>query len=490
MKPESNIRGPLRTRREFLGHSLAAAAGAAVLPARATTPGSTAVPLDIGSRLELFVDRTLLADMRGVELRLHAPVRQPLPKSPIKGHYMTVIRDAGRYRAYFRGTIPGYAGPTRDGHPGEITCYAESQDGHEWTLPNLGLFEIAGSRNNNVVLANHRPFSHNFSPFKDVRPGVADRERYKALAGTRGSGLHAFISADGINWEKVGAGPVIPFPEGRLKFGGFDSQNVSFWSEAEQCYVAYCRTKDTPLGNLRSISRATSHDFRHWSELVPTHPNVAGEHLYTSNTQPYFRAPHLYIALPTRFLIGRIGAESVKGNVGSTDVLFMAKRAGAHAYERLFTEAFIRPGLDPFGWANRVNYIAQNVVPTGPGEMSLYHNQGGYRYALRTDGFISVRAGSAAGELLTRPLLFTGRDLVVNYSTSAAGSLRVEVQEENGKPVPGLQLADCSALTGDEIERRITWKEPPRLAQWAGRPVRLRFVMKECDLYSFRFSET
>lgn len=453
------------------------------LPAEKEPSGE---PVHIGSRLELFVDTLLVAELNGVEFRLHSPVKLPLPETSLTGHYMTVIKDGNIYKGYYRSVAPEYSGPTRDGHPGEITCYAESRDGHEWTMPDLGLYEVPGLRSNNVILTQNQPFSHNFCPFFDTRPGVPENERYKALAGTRGSGLHAFVSADGIHWEKTGPDPVIEFPEERFRWGGFDSQNVSFWSEPEQLYVCYCRTKDTPYGNLRSISRTTSPDFRNWTELVPTHPNLPEEHLYTSNTHPYFRAPHIYIALPTRFILGRLGDRSVSGNIGSTDILFMTTRAGTTSYDRLFTEAFIRPGLDPASWGNRANYVALNVVPTGPGEMSVYHRNG-HRYILRTDGFISVRAGAGEGELLTKPMIFSGTSLLINYSTAAAGRIQVEIQDQLGLPVKGFHLEDCLQIVGDEIEREVKWTGSPSLGELAGLPVRLRFVMKECDLYSFRF---
>ena len=110
----------------------------------------------------------------------------------------------------------------------------------------------------------------------------------------------------------------------------------------------------------------------------------------------YFRAPHIYIALPTRFV-------PTRGN--STEILFMSSRGGA-PYERLFKEAFIRPGLAPERWGNRANYAALNVVPTSFGEMSIYHAGSGHRYILRTDGFVSVNAPFEGGEMITKPLRF------------------------------------------------------------------------------------
>ena len=446
--------------------------------------------IEIGSRLEMFVDRQLIDKLEGVELRLHEPQPLPLPKSPLPVLYATVIKDDNLYRAYYRGVDSSYTGTMRsDGNPGELTCYAESKDGHEWTFPNLGLFKVGDSWENNVILAGQPPFSHNFSPFLDTRPGVDKKERFKALAGARsdvyeratgqkGGGLYFFVSPDGIQWRKKNNQPVVQYqktsPAGETRF---DSQNVVFWSEVEQLYVCYFRTLETPYGQLRTISKTTSADFLNWSEPVPMHPNLPGEHLYTSNTHPYFRAPHIYIALPTRFFPDR---------GSSTDIVFMTTRAGSSKYERLFTEGFIRPGMDPARWGNRSNYVALNVVPTNPKEMSIYHRDG-HRYVLRTDGFVSVRAGVRKGELLTKAFVYKGNSLTVNFSTSAAGSLQIELQTEKGIPIPGFELENCSPNIGDEIERTIKWKGNSKLESFEGKPVRLRFVMTECDLYSFQF---
>lgn len=450
--------------------------------------------VDIASRRELFVDKLLVEKMKGVELRLHHPVKVPRPKSPLPVHHMkTVIQDGDTYHAYYRGDDPSFKGERHTGHAGETLHYAKSKDGHEWELPNLGIYEIGGTKDNNVILANQPPYLTNFMPFLDNRPGVDPSERFKTLAGypgpgdkrgtnDPGRGLFAFVSPDGISWTKKKE--AIPFrPEWRH---AFDSPNVTFWSEAEQQYVCYFRTWTDPE-RLRSISRATSKDFETWTDPVEMNPNLPGEHLYTNGTQAYFRAPHIYIALPTRYVPGRGDAPKYdQKDVNATDILFMSSRAGSEKYDRLFTEAFIRPGMEPERWRNRSNYVALNVVPLNDTEMSIYHRSGD-RYVLRTDGFISLHAGADEGELLTKPIIFSGEKLQVNLSTSAVGGLRVEIQDMEGKPIPGFALKDCPPVYGDAIDLGLKWEGDRKLSSLAGKEVRLRFVLREGDLYSYRF---
>ena len=468
---------------------------AAMVGTLATSFVVGAEPINIGGRRELFVDRLLVAKMQGAAFRLHRPTKVARAQSPLPArHMMAVIKDGEVYRAYYRGADPSYCGEKHTGHPGETVHYAESDDGHEWRFPDLGLHEIGESRDNNVILARQPPFLTNFMPFLDTRLGVPAAERYKAVAGypgpgdKRGStepgrGLFAFYSADGIRWNKQRE--IIPYrPTWRH---AFDSPNVAFWSAAEGRYVCYFRTWTED--RLRSISRSTSLDFKTWTEPVELKPNLPGEHLYTNGTHPYVRAPHIYIALPTRYVPGRGDAPEYDAqDRNATDILFMTSRAGSQRYDRSFVEAFIRPGLDAARWRNRSNYVAQNLVQTGPRELSIYHRSGD-RYVIRPDGFISVHAGFQEGELTTKPMTFAGNRLTVNYSTSAAGGLRVELQSEAGEPIPGYRLQDANTHYGDALSELIRWRGESELGQLAGTTVRLRFVLKECDLYSIKFEQ-
>ena len=471
-------------------------------------------PVAIGSRRELFVDRLLVEKMEGASLRMHAP--QPAGvavkfEQPWEGRfsaYITVIRDeaAKKFRMYYRGNT-GFA----DGSTGECTCYAESDDGILWKKPSLGLHEVNGSRDNNVMLADMSPFTHNFAPFLDLRPGVAADERYKTLAGLGGKfgGLSAFASGDGIHWRKMQDAPV-------LTKGAFDSQNVSFWSEAEQCYVAYFRIftgggtdENTwkPKG-VRWVSRATSKDFIHWSDATPmTSDQPLFDHIYISQTQPYFRAPHLYLSTAARFMQGKAVLDAgQKSQIAEdtkkypaliqdcSEAVLMTSRAGTTKFNRTFMEGFVRPGPDFRNWTSRSNYPACGVVQTGGAELSMFveqhYGQGSaqlQRFTLRLDGFASLHADYAGGEMITKPFTFTGKELRLNVATGAAGSVALEIQDAAGLPVPGFALADCRPISGDDLDRAPLWKNGADVSSLAGKPIRLRWVLKDADVFAFQF---
>ena len=93
----------------------------------------------------------------------------------------------------------------------------------------------------------------------------------------------------------------------------------------------------------------------------------------------------------------------------------------------------------------------------------------------------------SCAQLLTKPFSFSGSKLEINFASSPAGGLRVEIQDESGKPCPGFALAECPEMIGDDVERIVSWSAGADVSKLAGKPVRLRFAMKDADLYSLRF---
>jgi len=437
-----------------------------------------AIPvLGLGSRLELFVDDYLIDTMNGLRQELHPPIPREIAltfDAPWEGPttcYATVFRDDDRCRLCYRGS--NHEGP--DFH--QVTCYAESPDGLHFARPNLGLFEWNGSKENNIVWRS--PGEHNFAPFLDANPACKPAERHKALAG---GPLIALASPDAIHWQMMQKEPVITE-------GAFDSDNLAFWGTVRGEYVCYLR--DFAEG-VRTIRRATSLDFVHWTgpEWLD-YGDAPKEQLYTNAITPYFRAPHLYFGFPKRFVPERKAVPEHPFE-GLSDGVFMCSRDGLHF--RRYLEAFIRPGLDRSNWTERNMMPATGLIATSPEEISIYWVEN-YRHdtcrlrrgTIRTDGFVSVHADYSGAELVTKPLTFSGKQLVINYSTSAVGSVRVELQDDSGQAIPGFALADCPEVYGDEIEHVMVWRAGSDLSALAGKPVRLRFAMRDADLYSLGF---
>ena len=287
-------------------------------------------PLDIGSRLELFVDEHLVDRLDGdATLHLHKPkgrevvLTNDMPWEDDTMGYFAAFRDGDLYRMYYRGFHHGTGEQAR----GEPMCYAESEDGIHWVKPKLGLFTYDGSAENNIVLggdgrkfpatqewrgrlgmATGLGWRGDMVPFKDTNPDAEPDAKYKALVrGCRGTcqiaecrsdyGMYPFKSSDGIHWSLMSEKPVITR-------GRFDSQNLAFWDAANRRYVAFVRdmrwgSADEPLwnappkeqydewletldpaeqdtehirisayGGVRDIRMCTSVDFVNWTEPV------------------------------------------------------------------------------------------------------------------------------------------------------------------------------------------------------------------------------
>ena len=446
-------------------------------------------PISIGSRLELLLDDYLIESMqRKLSFRMHSPqmaerVLHFDAPWELGCDYVTVFKDDDLYRMYYAshlGIPESYSGEN------QVTCYAESRDGIQWTKPSLGLVEFQGSKDNNIVLYGGDA-SHNFAPFIDTKPGIPASERYKAVGGNN-PGPYIFASADAIHWRRLEEEPL-------SIEGKFDSQNVAFWDPHQQQYLFYFRIKP----GYRYIALSTSQDFRNWTSTVPIDVgNAPRQQLYTNATIPYFRAPHVYLSFPMRYFKGfptLLKTDKPIKPKGISDGVFMFSRDGLH-FDRRYLEAFIRPGISPRNWTKHSVMTSWGLLATAEDEISVYilqhyHSDTAHlrRGVLRTDGFVSLHAAYSGGEFTTRPLTFSGNRLVLNVSTSAAGSVRVEIQDADGNPLDGYHLKDSQRIYGDTIRHIVHWQADGDVSALAGTPVRLRFVMRDADLYSLRFAE-
>lgn len=482
--------------------------------------------LSVGTQRQLFVNDVLIDNFTGkAALKLHHPIPREivmLTDQPWEGsysNYNSIFKDGDIYRMYYRGADRGPRGEFNLSHP-MVWCYAESKDGIHWTKPDLGLFEFNGSGKNNIVLATkdfgdfHFTLTDNVSFFKDNNPGVSPDALYKAIADRRKPAweLLAFKSPDGIHWSPLVEKPI-------LTDGTFDTQNTAFWDSDKNEYRIYWRIF---INDQRAIRTATSKDFIHWENYSNLQfEDTMYQQLYTNGIIPYYRAPQIYIGFPARY-IDRGWSNSMRAlpeleerlrrsytqlryGTALTESLFMASSDGVR-FQR-WNEAFLRPGIErPGTWNYGQQYIGWSLVETrsalagAPNELSLYANESLWekssgalrRYTLRLDGFVSVNAPMSGGAVVTRPFRFNGNQLTINFSTSAYGSIRVEVQDLKGRPVPGYAMEDCPPIFGDTIDRPVIWNkrsdaDRSNIGVLAGKEIRLKFEIKDGDLYSFQF---
>ena len=522
-----NSSAALRQLRSFL---VIFAAGLLPLTFRAA---ESAGVIDIGSRRELFIDGALVDQLKGeARLRLHHP--EPRETSlvfdaPWEGTgtsgFHCVFKDGDLYRLFYKAWNIALDPEKKRIVPSPgATCYAESDDGIHWRKPKLGLVEFRGSKENNLILLDYqigkmKVYAGYPAITKDENPAAGPDAKYKSMWVTANpKGMLPFKSADGLRWTPMAEKPVVTN-------GAFDSQNLAFWDATRGEYRAYWRhfahgdnntATANPLG-VRSIRTATSRDFIHWeSEAELTFVDSPEEALYTNVIKPYHRAPHIFVGFPMRY-VDRGWTDSTTAlperehrelrrtineryGTAITDSLMMASRDGV-TFKR-WNEAFLRPGIErPDTWAYGNQALGWHLVETksalrgAPNELSFYATESYWtgnsselrRYTLRLDGFVSAEAPARGGELITKPVRFQGAHLHLNFSTSAAGSVRIEIQDEAGAPLPGFSVDDCPPIFGDAIDRRVSWKGGRTLADLAGKPVRLRFVLSDANVFAFQF---
>jgi hypothetical protein len=496
------------------------------------TPAEKNATLDLGNRRQVFIDGRFLASAKNVRLIVHPPCktgeRTLVADKPWEGGgigtYNTAMWVDGVYHLWYaaRGGI----------------CYARSRDGIHWEKPSLGLAEFEGRHDNNIVIGHGAGGMDHVSSegmvFYDPTAPADQRFRYAVRISDELKDTVIFSSPDGIHWRLTHR-KVLTFtrPDQRQHL---DSQNVIFWDDRLHKYVAYMRRNQFQPGfRGRSIARSEADRLDGFSEVQDS-PIVLGPDAedaslggkpvvdyYTSGAMKYPWAQDAYYMFPQVYFCyppGQLAEFPASGppvvNAGPLHTQFAASRDGIH-WERFGREPFVRLGLKG-DFDSATARVFSGLVPSVDGrEMYLYYQGSDHshgwgrdernnrlltaaglapvqnvslisRLVLRRDGFISARAAYSGGEFTTPPLKFSGRELVLNVDTSATGMLRCELLDQHTQPIPGYALADCDLIhTANEINRVVKWKGQADVSALAGRPVRLRCVYRDTDLYAFQF---
>ena len=442
----------------------------------------------MGKRLELFVDDFMIQKLSGDAKQIvHKPEPQEVVLTcdkPWEGNiscYFSLFEDGNRYRMYYRASHSDVYNKEgrKSGNFG--IGYAESKDGVQWTRPTLGVLDFNENKQNNLI---NLPwwFVESFTPTINNNPNAPRYLKYIATT-PQNQTLELLISANGFDWKK--AEPSV-IATNQSEYGSFDSQNTLFWDNHAHLYRCYYR-KNLPWPKHRNVMTTTSSDLKTWSRPMELqYGDALFEELYTNAIQCYPRAPHILIGFPTVYLA------NAKEQVAPE---FMSSRDGINFHR--WTEKIIPVTAPKDRDGNRSNYIEWGILelPGRPDELSLYAEEAYYagsgtrlrRFTYRVDGFVSASANDKGGEITTKPLTFTGKQLVINGVTKPAGSVRVEILDDHGKPVEGKILAECQPFTGDNIEHVVGWQNGADVSAMAGKTVQLRFVLQNADLYSFRF---
>ena len=489
----------------------------------------------IGSRRECFFDDFLIdKEKTTAKFLLHSPqIKEQVMRydKPWEGDGSTsqcIVKDGDIYRLYYIGRKMKHENTADD--PGYFHCYAESSDGINWIRPELGIFEFEGSRKNNILGCRRKgEFLHGpMSVFLDTNPECPYDKRIKALVfhdknDGNGPSLWALCSGDGIHFDYKN--PI--FIE---KGGHYDSMMGCFWDETVKKYRLYIRGYHLPEEycgpaadshdklsygiRVRDIMYLESEDFINWSSSAQIRYSDGDYNLqmYENKITAYYRAPHIQIGFPTRYIerkewtpnydeltdrenrLARFKREDRFG-LAITDCTFMVSRNGFE-FSR-FSEAFMRPGRENGrNWIyGDLAYPALGMIETDAAypdvgkEISMYFPRNEWhdeptelwRYTLRLDGFVSLHAGGEEVEtIVTKPFVFEGDDLFINFETSAKGFLYIALTADDGTVIKS-----CETF-GDSLDRRVRFERGTPI-DLRGNEVTMKIELLDADIYSFRF---
>ncbi len=478
-------------------------------------------PLMIGSRREPMWDDWLIdTEKTDTPLKLHHPVERECtvfeePWAKGTSPYLCVMRDGDRYLMY-------------TAHNAGTVC-SVSTDGIHWERPDLGVVEVDGSKHNSLIgiigdgetdlyppdryVAAH---FDGFRMFVDANPDCLPGERIKAMFSMH-SNLHLLVSEDGFRFRYAGQFSIPAENPGTP----YDSVNTLFYDRHIGKYRAYVRDyfqASNPADPIwiRAISASESAELFPKSGKWPKarylqYDTPNAWQMYINSIMPYERADHILVGFPSRYVIRTqwtdnydelCGSEERRQRAGEkldhrlglsvSDTLFMMSRDG-----RRFTrypEAFLRPGPEhPRNWVYGSVYFSNGMFETPPHhpgcdrELSFYCMQNrffpdppeAWRYSIRLDGFVSRTGVYPESNLVTKPFVFEGSDLFVNFSTSAYGHMRFKLTDTEGN-----SISSCETF-GDSTDRRVRFAG--EVARFSGRPVVLSVNMFDADLYSVMF---
>lgn len=443
-----------------------------------------AEPIEVGNETQLFVDDYVIESLTGATCAVVPCTKHPAnpvlkPELPWEGEHVlpvSALFDAKneRYRLWYR----------PDGAKFQL-AHAESPDGVAWEKSQLDL--KAGSAWNGVL--------------DDIRETDPAR-RFKLLSwgpASRGNGLYLYVSPDGLNWTAHSKEPLLEDLA--------DVHTLMGWDPSIERYVAFVR----PHKPIRTIARTTSPDMIHWTEpetiLEPDEADPPGTHLYGMSVLRdrgvYFGL--LWVYHPNQLMV---------------DVQLAFSRDGV-AWERAGRrhpilsyglpdqfDSHILMALQPVvvGDEMKIYYLAKDrphpivyateVQPTPPDPIPPKNEQTwleGRRSCVglattRRDRFVAVSAPAVGGEILTKPFRLEGQQLLINANASR-GDLRVELRDENGKPIPKFAMNDADAIRGDSTEHIVSWRGISDFEKHEGKIVQLRIKIRNAQLFSFRVAD-
>lgn len=451
---------------------------------------------DLSGPWRLFVDDHAVAEKSGI-VRTYHPFVKHAGNPVLVGDKPW---EAGI--VYLYGTVlPNETGtgyrmwyaclPKIDNYDGSHTLYATSTDGITWTKPNLGIRTWNGSANNNMFF--NRTTGSGISSTMHT-PWDPDPSRTYRFMNYEGGGFWGACSADGVQTVDLPGNPV---------FTGGSDVGQFMWDPFLERYRGYVKNSWYDWNGLRrrAVALTETTDIASWPTeeliLVPDRHDDRWSSNPVYRTHFYGLSAFAYESMYIGFLWIFRATDAEGYYVGPVYTEIVTSHDGVH-WER---EEGDRPPMVPLGpngaWDDGQLYTATQPILVGD-TLRLYYGACNQPHGtglnittcsiglatLRKDGFASLDAGSTPGVLTTHILTHAAGNLRVN-ATASGGSVRAEVLDADRNVIPGYSADACLPLTGDGIDQPVAWSTKTQLPdEPAG--IRLRFILQNASLYSFR----
>lgn len=450
---------------------------------------------------QLFLDDYVVARMENVGRRLEQPVKHeanPLivQDRPWEKRFVSVYgtvwfeSEPKRYRCLYAASSSRLPVPDRPEGPGlakYYLCYGESEDGIEWSKPNVGPGPFASYDEHNIVIPEGHGMSVMFTP-DDPDP----QKQYKGFGGRITTS-----SPDGVHWQYQPTQP-----EGAI--GKNDtSSSVVYWNGQYMAYVRYQISDPVWPGVMRGVGLSVSHDFVEWTpkELIFATDEKDGYPW----SQPYGMSvtPYGDVLIGVLWFIHLDRVEN-NNSVGDQDMQLMVSRDGRR-WERVADRAVFMEST-PGTWdCGRVHPSARMIV--GDDEVRVYYSGCDTRHGegwgasgiglatLAADRFVALCREKPASEaaMETLPICADGDELVVNADIKG-DRLQVELVDQQGSVLSGFGREQSRLVKRDSLRRRVSWADNGEEKSWrhaAGYGARsIRFILGDCRLYSFHITRS
>lgn len=484
-------------------------------------------PIKVGQESLLLIDNTFVEDSWDVKRILRTPQKHPgnplvvadLPwEDQVCNCSVIYDEDAQRYRMWYhvmdrsawmhQFTLNDWT--PEHGMP-YFCAYAESFDGVNWEKPLFDDKPYREFKKTNVVLIGEQKVQ---APIVTPVPAALDRTEkfmlmYKDNLPDSNGALCLAYSNDGVHWEKDPRNPCFTHAK--------DTQYNMIHDSLRQRWLLFGRPG--VLAGKTGMADHPEHNFKRRTAVsvgkTPFDLSFPRTIIWPDELdQPYFDNMNV-------------------DRVGSHFVGFQAQMSPMPKMEFDIHLVFSHDGLHWQHLAERSPWIARGaqgsydagstsscsrIVTVGDKSYVYYRsgtrgqggsedNYGGVcRVEFPKERLIGQAGSERGGFILTREMVVAGPKLCINVHPANPYSidnpdlshcyheLKVEILEKNpdnkqSRKIPGFTFDECCCQPVNLLDYHVTWENNNTLDELIGKPVYIRFFLKNMTIYSMRFSD-